>query len=497
MTAPAPTIVTASRVPSHAHLASVLDEFFPPFQRAADHDDAVGLFMRVWSRQIGKTMGQAWRVVRRRFTGLSNRDCTYSSHSERSGRDFMGECARFAKDVFGVMLDIEGIDSTEAFDTKIMSIRCPAVRGRTPEILAISSNPTQFRGNHGDVIQDEAGFQPQLEEAYDAAQPCLTTGGAHEVLTSAGYVGTFAHALYEMGLRRLDPSGPGGGPRPIDLPVRLQVVTIDDAIAGGFVERMNLINGLNETREAFRERIRGQCRSQEIWDREYLCKWSSDADSYYPWPLLQKCVNPDDATPTTSLDEFLRDIRRVGENAGQLVAGVDVGRKNDRFVIVARARIGTVWRVAGTLSMRDTTFDAMEAAIHATMGTETKARGRVQRMCIDATGLGMQLAERMVTRYRSRVEAVNWTGPVREDCGGKARSMFESGEASLPADPTLSGEYNAVRREVTSANNTRLVFGDVESGHSDHLAADWMAFHAISSRPTPYARVRTVGGASA
>lgn len=491
----APAILTAPRVPSHAHLAGVLDEMFLDYQRLADHDQAVGLFMRVWSRQIGKTMKAAWRAVRRRFTGVTHLDCTYSSHSEGSGRDFMETAARFARDVFGVMMDIEGIDSTEAFETKVMSIRCPMVRGRTPIIRAISSNPTQFRGRKGDIIQDEAGFQPQLQEAYDAAQPCLTIGGAHEVLTSAGHVGTFAHALYEMGMRRLDPSGPGGPPRPGDLPVRLQVVTIDDAIASGLVERLNLIGGRSETREEFRERMRGQCRSQEIWDREFLCKWSSDGDSYYPWTLLQKAINPEDArtrsgdarTFHSTLNAFIADIVRHGEVCGQMVAGSDVGRHHNRFTIRVRGKVGTVWRIVGALRVQGISFDQMEAAIHAVMSVETKARGRVNRMCIDATGLGMQLAERMVTRHRHRVEAVHWTGPVREDCAGKARSMFDSGEASLSDEHDVNAQYNAIRREVTSANNVRLVFGkeSADGNHSDDLAADWMAFHAISSRPEP------------
>jgi phage FluMu gp28-like protein len=485
---------TAARVPSHAHLVSVLDEMFLPYQRRADHDEAVGLFLRVWSRQVGKTMCAAWQAVRRRFTGATHLDLTYSSHSEGSGRDFMETAARFARDVFGVLLDIEGIDSGEAFETKVMSIRCPVVKGRAPIIRAISSNPTQFRGRKGDIRQDEAAFQPQLQEAYDAAQPCLTIGGAHELLTSAGFVGTFAHSIYEMGMRRLDPSGPAGAPRPTDLPVRLQVVTIDDAIADGLVERLNLISGRRESREEFRERMRSQCRSQEIWDREFLCKWSSDADSYYPWTILQPVMRADDATPTESVTAFVESVRRIGEASGRLVAGVDVARKNDRFAIVVRAKIGTIWRTAGILSLKDQSFDAMEAAIAQTMAIETKARGRVSRICIDATGLGMQLAERTVAKYRHRAEAVPWTTAVREDCAGKARAMFERGEATLPGEPTLARQYHGVRREITSANNTRLVMTDGGDGHSDELAADWMAMHAIESAPVARQRVRPTGG---
>lgn len=64
-------------------------------------------------------------------------------------------------------------------------------------IVGIPEGGDQIRSKvPSGVLSDEAGFQPQFEEAYKAAKPCISNGGRFTALTSAN-PGYFADMIGE------------------------------------------------------------------------------------------------------------------------------------------------------------------------------------------------------------------------------------------------------------------------------------------------------------
>src|SRR4029079_2334971 len=82
---------------------------------------------------------------------------------------------------------------------------------------------------------------------------------------------------------------------------------------------------------------------------------------------------------------------------------------------------------------------------------------QVKRACIDATGMGMQLAERAGERYGWKVEPVTFTTAVKEELAFGLRRDFEEGKLRIVSDEKLRGDLRGLKKEVTVAGNIRFV----------------------------------------
>src|SRR5204863_7924891 len=112
----------------------------------------------------------------------------------------------------------------------------------------------------------------------------------------------------------------------------------------------------------------------------------------------------------------------------------------------------------------------------------------VKRACIDATGMGMQLAERARERFGWKVEAVTFTPTVKEDLAFTLRRDFEDRKLRIVRDDNLRSDLRALRKEVTSSGNIRFA-GESDDSHCDRTWAKALRQHAARVRRTPGARV--------
>lgn len=485
---PAPAAETPTTIAEHSGGESLL----LGYQRRWCEDQSK---IKVWrkSRRIGATMAEAFDCVARRISGQVNRDYFFASADESAAREFMEYVRAFAG-VLGHVLEVLEVEPSKEFDVLTLQATFPEVRGRCPRIVAMTSNPTRFRSKGGDVCLDEFAHHPKQREMWKAAYPTIMWGGTIRVLSTENGEDTFFHAKLVMSaLRRIDPAG-HGAPRSDDLPVSLHTTSIVDAIADGLVERINVVTGSSQTRDEFLAEVRAGSGDIDIFLEEFMCVASQDGSTYYTGVLTNVCVRGDDARPTEDLATFLADVRRIGRPCGQLFAGVDVGRKKDLFVIWVLAPIGGLHRTAGVFILDRKPFKEMTIAIAGLMALETESRGRVSRLCVDATGLGMQLAEECRQKYGYRAEEVTWKHEVIMDCGGKLRTMFEDRTISIPDDPETLAELRCVKKHVTSAGNVRLLFElDNVSSHLDRVAAMWMAVHSLDTGYTGLADVELEG----
>lgn len=472
---------------------------FLGYQARWIHDESP---VAMWekSRRIGADWTEALRAVRERMSGVRNVDYWYSSADESAAVEFMQYVRRWAVELYGQVLEL--IDDTEAFegrDVRVMSVTLPEVNGRRPRITAMASSPKAFRSKGGDVCISEMAFHTHAEQLWKAAAPVTMWGGRIRVISTHHGVGSLFNRLLTQANRRLNPET-HGQPRATDLAASVHRVTIYDAINDGLVERINAVTGQHLTREEFLALERSKCGDELVWREEYECVPSEEAESYFPFDLLRQVASEPGAIVTRESAELVRltqlaaaaDEKRGIPAADAVYAGSDVGRRSDLFTVWVLVQRGGMRRTAAVYGAQDMPFDQMEAVLCALMDT-----GLVRRMAIDATGLGMQLAERMQQRYRNRIEPVTVTATVKEDLVTTARRDMEERTVTLPDDIAILGEYNGFKRTVTSAGNVRYAADANGEGHADHAFAGMLALHAAKRRRGSARMVGLKGGAYA
>ena len=467
---------------------------FLPYQRRWITDDSK---LRLWtkSRRIGADWSEAFKAVSDRVTGKKNNDYWYSSADASAAFEFMVYVQMWAKDVFGKVVEL--VTGDELIDGKlvrVMSITLPEVRGRKPRITAMTSNPTTMRSKGGDVTLSEFAHHKAAWELWKAAGAVTLWGGCLSVISTHNGEDSMFNQLAQMLMRRANPEV-HGEPKPNDIKGTLHHVDIMEAIEDGLVERLNQVSGQNQTREEFIEYCRALCADERIFEEEFLCKPSTNADSYFPYELLRPRVSADSPPIRTDLASFIADVVERSHGADAVYGGFDVGRVRDAFTLYATAQFRGMRVPAGMLELRGQKFDVMEAAVAELLRLQC-----VARVAGDATGLGMQLCERL-NQITRRMEPVTFTNRAKEDLATTARRDIEEATVSLPDDVGFLAQLNSIRQTLTAAGNARFDAERTKDGHADWAWAFMLAMHAADRPRSTFRRVvtrragpRTTGG---
>lgn len=442
----------------------------------------------IWekSRRVGADFVEAFRVVHERMTGQRNLDYWYSSADESAAVEFMVYVKRFL-DLYKVGLEfLEHDEILDGKKFKVMSVELPRVGDRCPRITVMTSSPKRFRSKGGDVGLSEYAFHEDAEALWGAVFAVTTWGGRLRVFSSHNDESSHFNRLIGQA------SKPADARRPTDLVASLHRTTIFDAVEDGLVERINAVSGTDYTRAGFIAEQKAKAGSEEAWLREYCCVPSRQAMSFLPMSLYAPCIDADCPLPTGDLAKFIDAVRERAAAVGaeRIIAGCDVGRVHDRFVIWVNGRVGSARRTLGAFVAQGIDFAQMETAIVVTM---TAPGLKVRRLCIDATGLGMQLAERMKRQFRGRVEGVTMTGTFKEDLFTTLRAALDERSVTLPDCPECIMDFGSVRREITSAGNTRYSAKSNEHGHADRATACALALHADETKFATARAVQTTG----
>lgn len=471
---------------AHAHLL--------PYQIAWVEDRSR---VRLWekSRRIGADYCEAYGSVRDRLLGLTDEDYWYSSADESAAVE-QAEYSKFFLGLLDVAYKYSEGEDLDLPGSKVMTITLPKVGRKAPRLTFMTSSPKRFRSKGGDVCLSEFAFHKQAAEMWKAATPTAAWAGRVSVISTHNGEGSEFEALLRQARRHLDPAT-AGQPRDTDLRAAIHRVTIDDAIAQGLVEKVNETRGTSLTPEQFRADLRRTCGSEDRWLEEYMCVMSAQSSSFFPTVLLRDSLSRNAGGLHTGLGAFLDGVadRADAIGADRLSAGCDVGRTNDRFVIWVWGRVGLQRVCLGALVYQGRDFRDMETAINATMDARFgKARVRVRRKCIDATGLGMQLAERAEQKWGSRVEGVKFTAAIKEDIFGRARAGLEEKTVLLPDDDRVVADFTGIRRIITAAGHSRYDAETNEQGHADIATAAALGLMADESGTNVMRMVPVVGG---
>lgn len=411
------------------------------------------------SRRIGWTWTQALAAVLGRVEGPAGRCHYYHTSADMTASvEFIHDCEQWAKMINAVARVSEAQEVID--DRQIHTLVMTFANGN--KIVAGSSNPKFFRSKGGAAGLDEFDFHADQRELFKAAHAtAMFWGYPLRIWSTVNGAGTYMDTM----VQRI-----GAG----QLKASYHRVTILDAVEQGIVERIRMRRERLDhvpdpdpvARRDWLDELRSTCPDEETWNQEYLCVRSTDASALLTYELMRPCEVANLALADLPLGE------------GPMYAGFDVGRKRDLSVLWVVERVGDVLWTRTVRTFDRVNFTAQEGVLNQLLG-----RPAVRRLCIDSTGIGMQMAERLQDRFgRHRVEAVHFTAPVKADLAMPLRRLFEDKLVRIPMDDAVREDLHKVRKVVTAAGNIRFDAAHDRDGHADRFWALALAAHAAGDR---------------
>jgi phage FluMu gp28-like protein len=438
------------------HIPENVERIFLPFQTAWI-DDKSRLKLMEKSRQIGISWGTAYGCVERTAPAGCKHDQWVSSRDEIQARLFLEDCKKFAGVLNTAAKDLGSIIIDE--EKKLSAYVLAFANGR--RIHSMSSNPDAQAGKRGGRGLDEFALHPDPRKLYSIAYPGITWGGQMEIVSTHRGSANFFNELIEDAKHRNNPRG-----------FSLHTVTLQDALDQGFLYKLQQVLPEEDERMDMDEAeyfdfIRSGCASEEQFLQEYMCCPADDAGDFLTYDMIAAC----EYRPT--------DIWEMTGDERDLYLGVDIGRTTDLTVFWILERVAGSFFTRQVHVMQNQTFSAQEHALYALLDNPA-----IKRACIDATGLGMQFAERAQEKYGTfRVEAVRFSGVVKEELAYPVRALFEDKAIKIPRDDQTRADLRGIRKTTTAAGNIRFEADRGSNGHSDRFWAMSLAVHAAQNPP--------------
>lgn len=204
--------------------------------------------------------------------------------------------------------------------------------------------------------------------------------------------------------------------------------------------------------------LRDMVSDEDGWAQEFECRFIDNQSVLLPYDLIARCESEEASR------EF--DAERLRGN-GEFFVGVDVGRRRDLTVISVGERTGDRTVVRGVIELRKTEFSAQRAVLRSLMRHRS-----VVRCAIDATGLGMQLAEELRKEFGTwRVDEVTFTNAVKNALFLRLRTAFEERLIAIPVFRDLREDLHALTKATSAGGAVRIVAARTDDGHSDRATA--------------------------
>jgi phage FluMu gp28-like protein len=463
--------------------------YFLPYQRAWRRDQAA-LKICVKSRQIGLSYVDSYDSVLR--AGVrGGRDVWVVSRDETQAKEYIRFCRRWARAL--------GLAAREYSETLLAATRAGSASVQAlalasgAAIHALSSNPDAIVGKSGHVKLDEFALHRDQRTLYAVAKPVTQWGGTLSIIsTHRG-----ANSVFNEILREIEERGNPMG-------WSLHRVPLQEAVEQGLVEKINEATagsltveyegrtkaqpaqheeagaehgredrGRRGLRAWWMAKLRAECIDEEQWLQEYCCVPADESAAFITWEMITACEESDGLRPFSWLEHC----------PNPLYLGVDVARRTDLCVLDVGERMGDVVWDRLRLELAGKSFSEIEFELQRLLRLP-----RLRRGCIDATGLGMQLAEQAKEKFGWRVEPVTLTAAVKEELAFGLRRDLEERRVRLAPDDRLRADLRGLRKEVTASGNIRFA-GECADSHCDRFWAKALRQHAARHQTTSVAMV--------
>jgi phage FluMu gp28-like protein len=305
-------------------------------------------------------------------------------------------------------------------------------------LKAFSTNPLAIRSDGGDVVIDEAGALPHAEKIWRAAEPVAR-----------------AHLGDREGYRVSIVGTPEGDTN------WFHAVMHDDRYKRFSRHRIDIHEAKRDGFPIDIEAAREETGDPDAFAQEYECSFLSSSMRYIPAELWDACCLDPHQIPDHALN-----VPRYG--------GYDVGRHHDAAAYGEVALFDErLWQEGLVEYERKMPFGEQEAWIG------RKISDGVQRVALDAGGMGEVQSERLVNQYRSRIEPVKFTLEMKEVLATGLKTTLETRMfAPRRDDIPLRTEALLMRRIVSEAGNVRFDIQRTKGAHGDGAWSMALAIHA-------------------
>lgn len=329
---------------------------------------------------------------------------------------------------------MESAASSQSIDTIFDGVKYKKLSIVFPngsQIIGLPSNYRTVRGASGNIVFDEFAHHLDAGKVWTAASPVVTRGYKIRVLST--------------------PNGKQG-----------KFYEIWDGGKGWSRHETNIYQAVEQGLSVNIDLLRDMVGSDDDFEQEYNCQFLDEAHSWLPYSLIETAYHGD---ATLYLDSSIRPV-------GPMWLGVDVARKRDLTVLWLNEQIADVHWTRSVLTLCKTKFSTQRQAISDLMPM-------VRRCCIDANGVGAQLAEECTEAWTEQlVEGVSMNGQVPGMIATKVKKQFEDRKIRIPDDSEIRRDLHQVRRVHTEAGNVRFEAPRTKDGHADRFWALGLALHA-------------------
>ncbi len=432
------------------------DGLFLPYQSRWVTDDS-RLKLMEKSRQIGLSWSTAYACVERTAIAGAKHDQWVSSRDDLQARLFIEDCKMFAEALGFVARDLGEL----VVEDKSRSTAYVLEFATGRRIHSMSSNPDAQAGKRGSRVLDEFALHKDQRKLWSIAYPGITWGGNLEVIsTHRG-----SNAFFNQLVREVKENG---NPKNISL----HRVTLQDALEQGFLYKLQQSLPADDERQAMDEAayfefVKSGCADAESFEQEYMCNPADDDVAFLEYELIGAAEYPSNAP------------WQVAEG-GQLFAGVDIGRKHDLTVLWVLEKLGDTYYTRHIEALKNMSKSEQERVLYPWFA-------KCQRVCIDATGLGIGWADDAKDKFGGyRVEGVTFTSGVKERLAYPVRSAMEDRKLRIPYSGAIRADLRSITKQTTLSGNVRFTAERTKDGHADHFWALALALQAGSSPSVPF-----------
>ena len=393
-----------------------------------------------FARQTGKTFTTTLEGVDDSFEHVIQQRRTrwvILSRGERQAKEAMDEGVKVHAKAYGLTFDELEVEY------QIGVIKYNALELVFPHgsrITALPANPDTARGFSANVFLDEFAFHRDSGAIWKALFPVISAGWKLRVTsTPNGKSGKF----YE-----LDTANDDTWSR--------HSVDIYQAVADGLPRDI--------------DQLRDGIADEDAWAQEYELKYLDEASAWLPYDLISSVEDHEAGVPGLY-------------QGGICFVGVDIGRRQDLFVIWVLELVGDVLWTREIIELKRAKFAEQDEALDQVM-----RRYRVARACMDQTGMGEKPVEDAQRRYGElRVEGVLFGTATKLVMATAGKERFEDRTVRIPeGQPALRSDLHKLRK-VSGPTGTPRFVAERDDDHADRTWALFLAINAAGGAHREYA----------
>lgn len=455
-------------------------------------------------RRAGWTYGNAYKRVSQRLARGVTRDAMYTGLNLDMTGQYMDYC-RFHAARFGMIakaiageeeITYQGADGQRRkLNLKKLTLEFPS----GAKIIALPSRAAALRTHGGDVDADENAHAEEQEALYEAAVSCTKWGGQFAAWSSHNGEGTEfrrREVVYDRTCAALG-LAPTEGPPSLDLdtltakgrelrvrPIfRVHRTNIVRAVDQGLVEILNRATGAKYTRASFLQECWDECRSQEHYDQEYMCKPQSMLLAALKYKVIEDAQHKDCPAPVDGyerVEEFIATVR-AHYAGGSLFVGMDIGHSQDLTVLWVWEAVGDVLWQRGILRLaRCNMVDQEDAAARL-------FAFKMGRLSILWRGMGVGVFDHLSRKFGGRVSKIDESRAVKMGLVGGIVQAFEDHRVRIAVDDGLKEALHSVREVRTPGGQVSYDAPHSDAGHADEFWAAGAGVDGAATHETPFA----------